>query len=293
MTLFAPLSAAQWPEYELLDFGKGKRLERWGTQVLVRPDPAAFGFPNLEKNDWARAQAEFSENRAGKGKWLGQALAPWQVSYNDLTFSLRLTPFKHVGLFPEQLPQWLWLQELVERENARRSEPVRVLNLFAYTGAASLFAAHSGAHVTHIESSRSTLNWARANQELSGLQNATIRWIPEDAPTFVRREKERGNRYDVILLDPPVYGIGPKGQRWQFSRQITPLLEDCRDILSAEPLGLIFNAYASELAPRTWSLRLAELMKDHSGTVFVDALGIHATHRKQVLTTGLSVSWVA
>lgn len=296
-TTFPPITASQWPEYELLDFGNGKRLERWGTRLLVRPDREAFGFPHLSQEEWQRAGAEFVEPRPGKGKWIGSQTDArdeiWSVSYESLLFELRLTPFKHVGLFPEQLPQWLWLSDLIAREQPKRTEPIRVLNLFAYTGAASLFAARAGAHVVHIESSRSTLAWARRNQELSHLQSAKIRWIPEDASTFVQRELERGNTYDVILLDPPVYGLGPKGQRWQFAKHIKPLLENCRDLLSDEPLALVLNAYASEWSPRTWSLHFANLMEGRNGSVRVDALGIQATHRNQTLTTGLSVGWFA
>jgi 23S rRNA (cytosine1962-C5)-methyltransferase len=293
--MFEPIVPSQWPEYELLDFGNAKRLERWGTRLLVRPDHEAFGFSNLSPSEWQRAGAEFMEPRPGKGKWSGPLATQenWQIGYESFVFELRLTPFKHVGLFPEQLPQWLWLHELIAREQPRRKEPIRVLNLFAYTGAATLFAAQAGAEVVHIESSRSTITWARRNQELSGLATAKIRWIPEDTVTFVQRELERGNKYDIILLDPPAYGLGPKGQRWQFNKNIQNLLENCRDLLSDNALALVLNAYASEWSSRTWSLHFAKLMDGYSGAVTVDALGIQATHRKQILTTGLSVNWVA
>lgn len=293
--IFPHLTPTQWPEYELLDFGNAKRLERWGTRLLVRPDHEAFGFSHLPPEEWQRAGVEFIEPRPGKGKWVGPQVKQeaWQISYDSLVFELRLTPFKHVGLFPEQFSQWLWLHDLIAREQPRRTEPIRVLNLFAYTGAATLFAAKAEAHVVHIESSRSTIAWARRNQELSGLQNAKIRWIPEDASTFVQRELERGNQYDIIILDPPAYGLGPKGQRWQFSRQIQGLLESCRDLLSDDALALVLNAYASDWSPRTWSIHFAKLMEGRNGIVTVDALGIQATHRKQILSTGLSASWIA
>jgi 23S rRNA (cytosine1962-C5)-methyltransferase len=292
---FAPIVPSQWPGYELLDFGHEHRLERWGTRLLVRPDKDAFGFPSLTQEEWKAADVAFDDR--GKGTWLWRGNEKrsevWNIAFESMVFELRLTPFKHVGLFPEQLSQWLWLRELIAREQPRRTSPLRVLNLFAYTGAATLFAASAGAQVVHIESSRSTITWARRNQELSGLSSAKIRWIPEDAATFVQRELERGNQYDIILLDPPVYGLGPKGQRWQFAKHIKPLLENCKDLLSDDALALVLNAYASEWSPRTWSLHFANLMDGKNGSVRVDALGIQATHRNQDLTTGLSVGWFA
>ncbi len=296
---FPPLSATAWPQYELLDFGHEQRLERWGDKVIVRPDVEAFGRPGLSASDWGQYNFRFEERRGKPGRWVdgaGQELSEqsWPLTLelkHQYNLELRLTPYKHLGVFPEQFSQWQWLESVLSTASRLRAEPPRVLNLFAYTGVATLVAARSGAHVTHIEASKSTISWGRRNQEISGMNESLIRWIPEDAVTFVEREIKRGNRYDAILLDPPAYGIGPGGKRWQMDRGIEPLLRMCADLLTDEPLFVLLNAYASSLSPRTWSLKMADIFAGHGGEVSLESIGLESEARNHPLPTGLSVLW--
>lgn len=300
MRSFVPLSPTAWSEYELLDFGNAQRLERWGDVMVIRPDTEAFGRPGLSESEWEKAQYVFEDRRGKPGFWMDasenmienvQWSIPLELASTELLLELRLTPYKHLGVFPEQFSQWQWMEHILQEASSVRREPPRVLNLFAYTGVASLVAASAGARVTHIEASKSTITWGRRNQELSGMQESSLRWIPEDAVTFVEREVKRGNRYDAILLDPPAYGVGPGGKRWQFEKGIRPLLKMCRELLSDDPLFLLLNAYASSLSARNWSLQMSDLMNGWGGEVSVEANGIESAARSHLLTTGLSVLW--
>ncbi len=280
-------------DYAFLDSGDGRKLERFGAYVLDRPEIKTSRWrPKLSAQEWAQADARFEEKSKDRGEWKLNHPIPeeWTILGEGLTLALKLTPFKHVGIFPEQLEQWAWLKTTIQAAQAERSEPIKVLNLFAYTGAATLVCAAAGAAVTHVEASRSTLSWARHNAELSGLAAAPIRWIPEDALTFLRRLKKRGEKYDGIILDPPLYGIGPGGQRWQFAKNIDETLKLCQGILSDQPLFLLLNDYAESRLPERWSKDLSNLF---SGLGNVDAgrLKLISESGTADLQTGTWVRW--
>lgn len=248
--------------HALLDSGAGYRLERFGARTLVRPDPNALWEPRLAKAEWQRrADAWFhKEKRFGSSHWerLRPGGEPWIVSQGELRFALRLTPFKHTGIFPEQSANWSWIQQLVRQRAAEGGERPRVLNLFAYTGAASLAAAAAGAEVCHLDASKDVVDWAAENQRLSGLQNAPLRWIVDDAGKFLAREIRRGRRYDGILLDPPAFGRDPKGQVFRFESHVGPLLKDCAALLSDRPLFCLVNAYSLGYSATVLGALLAE-----------------------------------
>jgi 23S rRNA (cytosine1962-C5)-methyltransferase len=276
-------------DYTFLDSGDGRKLERFGAYVLDRPEVKAGRWrPKLTAEDWERADACFVESSADQGRWQQNRPLPeeWTILGEGLAFALKLTPFKHVGIFPEQSDQWAWLRETIAAE--KRSEPVKILNLFAYTGAATLACAAAGAMVTHVEASRSTLSWARHNAELSALAAAPIRWIPEDAFTFLQRLKKRGEKYDGIILDPPVYGVGPGGQRWQFGKQINETLDLCRDVLSDQPLFVLLNDYAENQPPEIWQTEFERLF---SGKTEAGKLKLSAQSGAPDLVTGTWVRW--
>jgi 23S rRNA (cytosine1962-C5)-methyltransferase len=234
--------------HRLLDSGNGYRLEQFGEVSVARPDPHALWSPRLPRADWEAATAWFHrEQRFGTSHWERRAPLPqpWLVRHGDLAFELALTPFKHTGIFPEHEPSWSWLQEGLRAWRERHpGRAPRVLNLFAYTGAASLAAAAAGAEVCHVDAAREVVAWARRNQAHSGLGEAALRWITDDAGDFLRRELKRGRRYDGILLDPPAYGRDPKGQVFRFETHVGPLLADCRRLLGDEADFLLVHAYS-------------------------------------------------
>jgi 23S rRNA (cytosine1962-C5)-methyltransferase len=234
--------------HALLDSGAGYRLERFGGRVLARPDPNALWEPRLPKAEWQRlADAWFHrEQRFGTSHWERRRAAsdPWMVEHGSLRFALRLTAFKHTGIFPEQAANWAWIAGLVRRRLAAGGDPPRLLNLFAYTGAASLVAAAAGAEVCHLDASKDSVAWARENQRLSGLESAPLRWIVDDAGKFLARERRRGRRYDGIILDPPAYGRDPSGGVFRFETHLPPLLAEAAELLSERPLGWLLNAYS-------------------------------------------------
>ncbi|MHB1134735.1 MAG: class I SAM-dependent methyltransferase [Chloroflexota bacterium] len=254
-----PLVPTGWDEYELLDSGEGEKLERYGPYTLARPEKAALWRKALPAKRWAAADAHFSQAAKGEGEWvLGRPLPErWALRWRDLAFYAKLTPFRHTGIFPEQAAHWLWLEQLL-----RRAGPgAHVLNLFGYTGIASLACAAAGATVAHLDASRPTIGWARDNAELAGLGQRPIRWLLDDALKFVQREGRRGSRYDGIIMDPPVFGRGPKGELWRFGESFPALLAACRPLLSERPLFVLVTAYATEDS----SLTLHNLLQDWLG----------------------------
>lgn len=248
--------------HALLDSGAGYRLERFGERTVARPDPNALWRPRLPKAEWERrADAWFHKDRRfGSSHWERRRPGdgPWIVSHGSLRMALRLTPFKHTGVFPEQAANWSWIEALVKRRLAEGGERPRLLNLFAYTGAASLVAAAAGAEVCHLDASKDVVDWAAENQRLSGLADAPLRWIVDDAGKFLAREIRRGRRYDGILLDPPAYGRDPKGQIFRFETHVGPLLADCAALLSERPLFLLVNAYSLGYSATVIGALLAE-----------------------------------
>jgi 23S rRNA (cytosine1962-C5)-methyltransferase len=229
-------------QYQLLDFGRGRKLERFGPIVLDRPSPAAEGSaPVLAAPLWQQAHARFERTSAEAGRWVcvAKPQSTWQISHESITLAIKLTDFGHVGVFPEQAENWDWLA----RQVRRASRPLRLLNLFAYTGGSTLTAAAAGAEVVHVDAAKSAVAWARKNAELSGVGQAPIRWIIEDAATFAARELRRGNRYDGVILDPPSYGHGPKGQSWKLSSDLAPLLSTCAELVGRSPALLLLTCH--------------------------------------------------
>ncbi|MBR7173473.1 MAG: class I SAM-dependent methyltransferase [Clostridia bacterium] len=235
--------ATGWKEYEVLDTGDGEKLERWGGVILRRPDPQTI-WPKADPQMWEKADAVYHRSEKGGGQWEFRKTLPerWTLRWEDLVFYVRPTGFKHTGLFPEQEANWRWMGKIL-RESGRTD--VRVLNLFGYTGGATVACAAAGARVTHVDAAKGMVQWAKENRQLSGLPETSCRWIVEDALAFVRREIRRGNRYDGILMDPPSYGRGPSGEVWKLENELYGLVETCSQALSDEPLFFLINSYTT------------------------------------------------
>jgi len=231
-------------QYELVDFGRGRKLERFGPYVLDRPSPTVEGVPLACPDAWRVADARFERGEADQERWISEEQVPatWVLNCGTFQLQLKLTPFGHVGVFPEQAENWQWLERQIERARQSRGE-LSVLNLFAYTGGSTLAAAAAGARVVHVDSAKNTIGLARSNAELSGLADRPIRWIVEDAATFVRREVRRGNRYDAVILDPPSYGHGPKGEVWRIEEHLPDLLRGCAELTGANPAFLLCTSH--------------------------------------------------
>ena len=235
--------ATGWNDYEVLDTGDGEKLERWGNIILQRPDPQTI-WPKAEPGLWEKADAVYHRSEKGGGQWEFRKTLPerWTVQWEKLKFFVRPTGFKHTGLFPEQEANWRWMEQLIRKSG--RSE-IRVLNLFGYTGGATMACASAGAQVTHVDAAKGMVQWAKENRQLSGLPETSCRWIVEDALAFVRREIRRGHTYDGILMDPPSYGRGPSGEVWKLENELYGLVETCSQALSEEPLFFLINSYTT------------------------------------------------
>lgn len=255
-------------EYQLIDFGQERKLERFGALLVDRPAPNAPSSPPVNRAAWRTASARFIRPQRGEGHWefAAAAIEAGQVSWQRLVFELRFTPFGHVGLFPEQAYCWAWIQHQVQLSQAVLGRPVKVLNLFAYTGGSSLAAAAAGAEVTHVDAARNIVEWARHNARLSALDNAPVRWIVEDAMLFVSREVRRNKQYDALILDPPSYGHGPQGQVWKIEKHLEPLLRACRELLLPQPRFLLLTCHS----PGYHASLLAQLL-----TMLIPTAGPH------------------
>ena len=238
--------ADKWQTFEVLDTGNGEKLERWGKFVLCRPDPQVI-WPAQNSSMWDAAQAHYYRSERGGGEWRFREQLPerWQIAYGDLKFHVRPTGFKHTGLFPEQAANWDWMRNLIKKRDGN----VKVLNLFAYTGGATMACAAQGAHVTHVDAAKGMVQWAKENRELSKIPETNCRFIVEDALAFVRRELRRGNRYDGILMDPPSYGRGPGGEVWKLENELYTLVSTCAEALSDNPLFFLVNSYTTGFQP--------------------------------------------
>ena len=280
-------SADKWKEYELIDCDGGERLERWGRYILVRPDPQVIWSGERKNPLWRKPDGVY-KRVGGGGSWTVHRMPEgWCLNYRDLTFRLRPMGFKHTGLFPEQAVNWDWFGEKIR--NAGR--PIKVLNLFAYTGGATLAAAAAGASVTHVDASKGMVNWAKENAAASGLSGAPIRWLVDDCVKFVEREIRRGNHYDAIIMDPPSYGRGPKGEIWKIEDAIHPLIKLCTKILSDDPLFFLVNSYTTGLAPAVLTYMLATELKPWKGNVESQEIGLPVTESGLVLPCGASGRW--
>lgn len=282
--------ADKWKDYEILDCSKGEKLERWGKYVLVRPDPQVIWDTPKKDPRWHKENGHYHRSKKGGGEWEFHHLPQqWKIHYRDLTFHLKPFSFKHTGLFPEQAVNWDWFRNKIE--NAGR--PVKVLNLFAYTGGATVSAAKAGAKVTHVDASKGMVNWAKENAASSGLSDAPIRWLVDDCVKFVQREIRRGNHYDGIIMDPPSYGRGPKGEIWKIEDNIHPLIKLCTQILSEEPLFFLVNSYTTGLQPAVLTYMLSTELKKFGGEVSADEIGLPVTDTGLVLPCGASGRWEA
>lgn len=282
--------ADNWKDYEVIDTSKGEKLERWGSYILVRPDPQVIWDTARTNKDWKRKNGHYHRSSRGGGEWEFFDLPEqWTIKYHplNLTFNLKPFSFKHTGLFPEQAVNWDWFSEKIRQAD----RPVKVLNLFAYTGGATLAAASAGAAVTHVDASKGMVTWARENAKSSGLSEAPIRWIVDDCVKFVEREIRRENYYDGIIMDPPSYGRGPKGEIWKIEDAVYPLVKLCAKLLSKEPLFFLINSYTTGLAPSVLSYMMGLELSKYKGVIAADEVGLPVSSRGLVLPCGASGRW--
>lgn len=280
--------ANNWKEYEVIDTSAGEKLERWGNYLLVRPDPQVIWNTPKRHSGWQHTNAHYHRSKKGGGEWEFYGLPKqWDIHYKNLTFHLKPFSFKHTGLFPEQAANWDWFGDKIR--NAGR--PIRVLNLFAYTGGATLAAADAGAFVTHVDASKGMVAWAKENAADSGLKDAPVRWLVDDCVKFAEREIRRGSRYDAVIMDPPSYGRGPKGEIWKIEDAIHPLVKLCAQLLSDKPLFFLINSYTTGLAPAVLSYLLATELRSYHGNVDSQEIGLPVTSNGLVLPCGASGRW--
>lgn len=281
--------ADNWKDYEVLDTSGGEKLERWGNYTLIRPDPQVIWTTKREDKNWKNPNGHYHRSSKGGGEWEFFDLPQqWEIGYRDLRFQLKPFSFKHTGIFPEQGVNWDWIRKKIEGAG----RPVKVLNLFAYTGGATAAAAKAGASVSHVDASKGMVTWAKENAKASGLEEAPIRWLVDDCVKFVERELRRGNRYDGIIMDPPSYGRGPKGEIWKIEDSVYPFVELCAGLLSREPLFFLINSYTTGLQPGVLSymLRLA-ISERYGGKVTSDELGLPVKGGGYILPCGASGRW--
>ena len=281
--------ADQWKDYEVIDTSGGEKLERWGKYTLVRPDPQViWNTPSTDRR-WRSYDGRYARSASGGGKWSENRLPEhWQVGYGGLTFQVKPMNFKHTGIFPEQAVNWDFEMEKIRGAGRH----VSVLNLFAYTGGATLAAAAAGASVCHVDAARGMVAWARENAKASGLAEAPIRWIVDDCAKFVEREIKRGRRYDAIIMDPPSYGRGPSGEIWKLEKDLYPFLELVVGVLSEDPLFVLINSYTTGLAPSVLGYLLGTLVgKKYGGQIACDELGLPVTASGLNLPCGSTGRW--
>lgn len=280
-----------WKDYEVIDCSEGEKLERWGNYLLVRPDPQVIWSTPKKETGWTKMNGHYHRSAKGGGEWEFFHLPEqWTISYKELTFQLKPFSFKHTGLFPEQAANWDWFGDKIKKAG----RPVKVLNLFAYTGGATLAAAQAGAQVTHVDASKGMVGWAKENARSSGLESASIRWIVDDCVKFVEREIRRGNHYDAIIMDPPSYGRGPKGEIWKIEDSIYPFVKLCSQLLSDTPLFFLINSYTTGLAPSVLSYMIStEITRKFGGSVQSDEVGLPVKSSGLILPCGASGRWSA
>lgn len=286
--------ADQWKDYKVIDCSNGEKLEQWGKYVLVRPDPQVIWNTPKRNKGWKTRNAHYHRSKKGGGEWEFFDLPKqWQVHYKNLTFNLQPFSFKHTGLFPEQATNWDWFSEIISNKKKQNpNKDIKVLNLFAYTGGATCAAAKAGAAVTHVDASKGMVTWAKENAISSGLKEAPIRWIVDDCVKFVEREIRRGNKYDGIIMDPPSYGRGPKGEIWKIEEKIHPFIQLCTQVLSDEPLFYLVNSYTTGLQPAVISYMMGtEIVPKFGGKVVADEIGLPVLENGLVLPCGASGRW--
>lgn len=289
-----------WKEYQVIDCSCGEKLETWGKYTLVRPDPQVIWNTPKNEKGWKRMNGHYHRSKSGGGEWEFFDLPQeWTIHYplaigKDLTFRLKPFSFKHTGVFPEQAVNWDWFSKLIS--DAKRDNPDReisVLNLFAYTGGATIASAAAGANVTHVDAAKGMVAWARENAAASGLAEAPIRWLVDDCVKFVEREIRRGNRYDAIIMDPPSYGRGPKGEIWKIEENVYPLIQLCSQLLSDSPLFFLVNSYTTGLQPAVLTYMISTALARFKGTVTASEIGLPVQSNGLVLPCGASGRWSA
>ena len=284
--------ASGWTDYEILDASDGEKLERWGNVTLIRPDPQIIWKTPRDTKLWGSADAHYIRSNKGGGQWKYKKSIPnqWNINYNNLKFNIRPTNFKHTGLFPEQAVNWDLMQGLIKSAN----RPINVLNLFAYTGGATVACAEAGASVCHVDAAKGMVQWARDNANSSGLSDKPIRWIVDDCEKFVTREIKRGKRYDGIIMDPPSYGRGPGGELWKLEDCVHDLVHLCSQVLTDNPLFFLLNSYTTGLSPSVMAYIFGvELKEKFGGEITADDIGLPVKSTGMPLPCGSTAIWIA
>ena len=284
------LLANEWKDYELIDTADGEKLERWGQYTLRRPDPQVIWSAQKSSKEWKNADAHYHRSSKGGGEWEYKRKLPerWTISFGPLSFYIEPTGFKHTGLFPEQAVIWKWMMEKIQSAG----RPIKVLNLFAYTGGATVASAYAGAEVCHVDASKGMVTWAKENMELSGLGNKPVRFIVDDVMKFVQREKRRGKTYDAIIMDPPSYGRGPNKEVWKIEDSLYGFVEECLDILSPDPLFFLINSYTAGFSPYVLSNILQSTVgTKYQGKISCGEVGIPVSGKDIVLPCGIYGRW--
>jgi len=303
MTQIKLFYSKDWQDYELLDTGEGEKLERFGKYIFVRPHEEAVWSKTLGELEWGKANGKFWSSKAGaKAGWnmskgIFDIKPKWEMGYKGIKFLATPTPFRHLGFFPEQASHWDFIEDKIKNSRGRTSRepevrPLKFLNLFGYTGVASLFALRAGAEVTHVDASKQTLTWAKGNQELSGLGELPMRIIEDDAIKFLEREEKRGNKYDAVIMDPPKFGRGPKGEIWKIEEMLPKLLSAVKNVLSDKPLFVILTSYAIESSSLSLGYALEDMMKDFGGTVEAGELCVLEKSNNRIIPLANTAVWM-
>ena len=282
--------ASNWKDYEILDMADGEKLERWGNIFLVRPDPQIIWKDKIYPNKWKKVNARYNRSKTGGGSWSYNSNLPkaWQIKYKDLTFNIKPMGFKHTGLFPEQAVNWDWMIDKIKQEKRE----IKVLNLFAYTGGATVACLSAGASVCHVDSSKGMVSWAKENVISSGLEKRPVRYIVDDVVKFVNREIRRGNKYDAIIMDPPSYGRGANGEVWQFENNIYDLVKLCMEVLSDNPLFFLINSYTTGISSTVLeNILKMNMNKKYAGKFSSGEIGLPMTDSKLILPCGIYGRW--
>ena len=281
--------ANEWKDYEIIDMASGEKLERWGNIKLIRPDPQIIWKNKSIPSEWKSENARYNRSSTGGGAWEYSKRLPesWQVKYKNLTFNIKPMGFKHTGLFPEQAVNWDWMINKIKQSK----RDIKVLNLFAYTGGATVACLSAGASVCHVDSSKGMTTWAKENVESSGLREKPVRFIIDDVVKFVQREIRRGNKYDAIIMDPPSYGRGKNGEVWQFENNIADLVELCTQVLSDNPLFFLINSYTTGISSKVLANLLELNMKRYNGKITSGEVGLPMKNSKLVLPCGIYGRW--
>ncbi len=283
-------ASLEWKDYELIDCSCGERLERWGQHILIRPDPQVIWKTPKRNPMWKNADARYIRSNTGGGRWEVYKKLPdrWEISYKDLSFNIKTMGFKHTGLFPEQAVNWDLIREIIRSAG----RPVKVLNLFAYTGGATMAALAENAHTVHVDASKGMVSWAKENTVSSSFADRSVRWLVDDCIKFVQREIRRGNKYDIIIMDPPSYGRGPGGEVWKLEDSVYEFVELCSQVVSDDALALFLNSYTTGLSSAVMEYILSAVMcPKFGGTVSGDEIGLKATSSGLILPCGATAIW--